>query len=108
MIVSIAQIRTGLIRFIEQEVAAKAVDFDKFKVNFILPRLPKLIDKVFVQYQDNVLFKDYFDENGNVNIDELYNDAKEASKKTGKFNFAGLIFAESDFNKMYEYIKNVG
>ena len=107
MIVSISQIKTGIIRFIEQEIAAKATDFDRFKVNFVLPRIPKLIDKLFVQYQDNILFKQYFDENGNVNLDELYNDVKEASKKTGKFLFAGLIISESDFIKMYEYIKNV-
>lgn len=107
MIVSISQIRTGIVRYVEQEIAAKAVDIDKFKINFVLPRIPKIIDKMFLQYKDNELFKHYFDENGNINLDELYNDAKNAAKKTGKFNLSGIIFSEDDFVKMYDYIKNV-
>lgn len=107
MIVNITQIRTGIIRFVEQEIGAKATDFDKFKINFISARLPKTIDKMFIQYKDNEFFKHYFDENGNINLDELYNDVKEAARKTGKFNLAGIIFDETDIVKLYEYIKNV-
>jgi hypothetical protein len=107
MIVSIDQIQNGVVRFIENEISAKAVGFDKFKVNFVLPKVPKIISDLMVQYKDNILLKEYFDENGNVKLNELYNSAKTAMQKSGQFTFAGLIFKEADVDLMYEYIKSM-
>ena len=107
MIVSISQIQHGVVRFVENEIAKKAVDWDKFKIHYIIPKLPKIVGDTIIKYQDNVFFKEHFDENGNVKLDEVYSSAKEAMQKTGQFTFAGLIFKEADVDLLYEYIKSV-
>ena len=63
--------------------------------------------KNFVVYVSARIKKNYDNKSFNINLDELYNDAKNAAKKTGKFNLSGIIFSEDDFVKMYDYIKNV-
>ena len=105
MIVSINQIQNGIIRYVKTEIESKAVNFNKLKINFALEVMPGVIEKLFVEYKDNIFFAPYFDENGNVKLDELYNALKAAANKTGKFTFAGIIFSEDDIMKMYEYIR---
>jgi hypothetical protein len=46
-----------------------------------------------------------FDENHNVNIDEVHTMAKAAIQKSGPFNLMGVIFNESDIDKLYNYIR---
>ena len=107
MIVSINQIQNGIVRFVENEIAKKAVNWDKFKINFIIPKIPKAVAEMLTQCQDNILFKDYFNEDGNIKLDEVYNNAKIAIQKSGQFTFSDLIFKESDIDLMYEYIKSI-
>lgn len=106
MIVNIEQIQNGVMKFIDAEIGAKAVGFNKFAVYFILPKVTKTVPDLVTQYKDNPMFKDYFDENGNVKLDELYNNAKSAIAKSGQFTLYGLIFTEADIDKLYEYIKS--
>jgi actin-related protein len=49
--------------------------------------------------------KDYFDENGNIHLDEVYNTAKTAIRKSGQIQMFGIIFSESDVDKLYSFIK---
>jgi hypothetical protein len=47
-----------------------------------------------------------FDENNNIDLDLVYNMSKDAVKKSGQFVLCGIIFNETDIDKIYTYIKN--
>lgn len=107
MIATIEQIQNAVVRFIDMEIGAKATGFTKFSVYFMLPKISNTVRDMIIQYKDNPLFKDYIDKDGHIKVDELYNSAKTAISKSGQFTMYGLIFNESDIDKLYEYIKSV-
>jgi hypothetical protein len=49
--------------------------------------------------------KDFMDENGNIELDKVYSQAKEAIQKSGQFEMYNIIFNETDIDKLYGYIK---
>lgn len=102
MVVNVEQIQNGITKYIELEIAQKAVGFKKFGIYFMMPT----INKQVVNYLDKFrnIMPDTFDENGNVKVDAVYNSAKEAIKKSGQFEFMGIIFNETDIDKLYTYI----
>ena len=104
MFVNTEQIQMGVTNFIEQEIAMKAVGFQKFATYFVLPKINKVVEHYIKQLKDNPIVKDFFNENGDVNIDELYNMAKMAVRKSGQFAVYGVILNENDIDKMYTYI----
>ena len=101
MFVNTERIQIGVTNYIEQEVASKAVGVQKFITYFALP---KVIAHYMVQLKDNPIMKDMFNENGDVNVDEVYNIAKQAVRKSGQFAVYGVILDESDIDKIYAYI----
>lgn len=106
MTVTIQQIQTGVTQFIEQEIAQKAVGFKKFTVYFMLPQVVNKVPGLIESYRSNQLFADLFNETGNVDLDKLYNMAKVAIAKSGQIELAGIIFNETDVDKLYSYIRN--
>ena len=106
MTVSVQQIQTGLINYIEQEIAQKAVGLKKFMVYMLIPQLSNKVPSLLQQYHQNPIFIDFFDESGNVHLDSLYQTAKTAIAKSGQIEYAGIIFNETDIDKLYSYIKN--
>ena len=106
MVVTVQQIQNGLINYIEQEIAQKAVGLKKFMVYMLIPQLTNKVPTLLQQYHQNPIFMDFFDENGNVHLDSLYQTAKIAITKSGQIEYAGIIFNETDIDKLYSYIKN--
>lgn len=104
MFVNTEQIQIGVTNFIEQEIAAKAVGFQKFATYFVLPKINKVIEHYMQVLKENPIVADFFNENGDVNIDELYNMAKMAVRKSGQFAVYGVLLNESDIDKIYAYI----
>lgn len=106
MMVTLEQVQMGVVEFIEKEIGTKATGFKKFGVYFLLPTVKKSV----VDYMNKIkaFMPNLFDENGNVNLDEFYNTAKDAIKKSGQFEFMGIIFNETDIDKLYSYIKHTG
>ena len=104
MFVNTQQVQIGVTNFIEQEIASKAVGFQKFATYFVLPKVNKVIEQYMVQLKDNPIVSDMFNENGDINIDELYNMAKQAVRKSGQFAVYGVLLDESDIDKIYAYI----
>ena len=106
MVVNLEQVQMGVISFVENEIGAKATGFRKFGVYFMLPTIKKSV----VNYMNKIkgFMPDSFDENGNIDLDEFYNTAKNAIKKSGQFEFMGVIFNETDIDKLYSYIKSTG
>ena len=103
--VNTQQIQIGVSNFIENEIAKRAVGFNKFAVYFAMPIVNKQITQYIETFSKNALTKDMFDENMNVDIDAVYNMAKGAVRKSGQFVFYGIVFNETDIDKLYTYIK---
>lgn len=106
MKVNVQQVQRGIINFIDNELGQKAVGINKFAIYFLLPQIPNKINALYGTYKNNPMFKDFFDESGNVDLDKLYNTSKEAIRKSGQVEYMGIIFNESDIDKLYNYIKN--
>lgn len=105
MFVNAEQIQLGISRFVENEIANKAVGFNKFVVCFVTPLATKKITQYVNTLADNPLMAEIFDGDRNVNLDEVYNMAKSAVQKSGQFTYMGMIFNETDIDKLYNYIR---
>lgn len=105
MFVNKEQVQIGVTNFAENEIAKKAVGVNKFMIYFAMPIISKKIMQYIDTYSTNPLTKDLFDENNNINIDTVYNMAKTAVQKSGQFMVYGIIFNESDIDRLYAYIK---
>lgn len=96
--------------YIENEIAKKAVGVQKFATYFFTIAYADKATKMIADLQDNPMIKPLgvFDELGNIDLDVLYNTAKQAIQKSGQFTVAGIIFNESDVDRLYEYVKRAG
>ena len=105
MFVNTQQVQVGIANFIENEIAKKAVGANKFIVYFALPIINKKVTQTINDFAQNPLTKHLFDENNNVDVDTVYNMAKSAVQKSGQFVYYGIVFNETDIDKLYTYIK---
>lgn len=104
MIVNLEQVKVGVSNFIDREIGAKAVGKMKFAVYFFAPLIVQKATKYIVDLKS--FAPELFDENNNIDLDKLYGMAKEAIKKSGQFEMAGIFFNESDVDRLYSYIKH--
>ena len=105
MVVTIQQVERGVCNYIEEEIAKKSTGALKFGVYFMLPTIQKKMRTLIQQFQTNELTKDFFGDNGNLNLDMVYNNAKSAIQKSGQIEMYGVILNESDVDKLYNYIR---
>ena len=106
MFVNTQQIQIGITNFIEREIASKAVGFQKFATYLVLPKVNQFVANYVNRLKGDIVGKDFFNENGDLNIDEAYNLSKQAIRKSGQFTLYGVILGETDIDKIYEYIKS--
>ena len=106
MMVNLEQVQIGVTNFIDREIGAKATGFKKFGVYFLMPTIKKTISDYLLKIKG--FMPDMFDENNNIDLDKFYNIAKDAIRKSGQFEFMGIIFNETDVDKLYSYIKSTG
>ena len=104
MIVNVQQIQNGVINYMEQEIARQSVGVSKFGIYFMMPGIRNMVGQKILEYNKSEFFTELFDQNGNVKIDEVYNYAKEAIRKSGNVTIGNMIFNESDIDKLYQYI----
>lgn len=104
----LTDIELGVMNYIHQEIAAKATGLTKFLIytgSFLgATKGEKLITRYLPMLQN----MDLIDEEGNIDIEALYNAAKQGIKQSGSFEFKGIIFDEKDIDKLYNYINNKG
>jgi hypothetical protein len=106
MYVTIEQVKIGAMNFMDREIASKAVGAQKFFTYMAMPIIGKKIENYAVSFSQSPATADFFNENGSVNIDEIYNMAKTAVQKSGQFSVYGVILGETDIDKIYNYIKS--
>lgn len=111
--VTIAQAQQGLVKFVDAEVVPRLSVTEKLLVGggmgLVTARLPEILSK----YADNKVFSAlgiYDRENGEVDIDALYNAAKpyigpDPVPVTVPFVGLKLKFTQREFDTLYKYIK---
>lgn len=107
MIVNIDQARTGVKKYIENEIAYKASGLTKFMVYFALPSIDSTVYSYINKMKTNDIFADLFDHDGNLQLDKIYDRAIFAADKSGKIYLDkfGLSLDRSDVEKIYSYIR---
>lgn len=103
MIVSIEQVQNGVVNYIDNEVIPKASSAKKFAICFVTPIIKHKV-AVYIDKSRNLL-PELFDENGNVVIDKVYNYSKDAIRRSGQIEVYGMVFGETDIDKLYTCIK---
>lgn len=100
---SIDQIILGVERYFENEIGSKATGLKKFASYFVFAsyknKLPQMINETTSQLGIPT-------QDGMIDIESVYQYAKEAYKHTGQFTVAGIIFNESDIDKLYNEVRN--
>lgn len=105
MFVNTEQIQMGITNFMENELGKKATGANKFFVYMAMPLVNKKVSQYLESFSSNPLTQDFFDENKNVDLDRVYNMAKSAIQKSGQFVYMGIVFNESDIDKLYTSIR---
>lgn len=108
MLVNTDQVRIGIKKFIENELAHKATGVTKFMIYFMMPGMDKKVLDYVVQMQNNDMFEEMFDENKNLYLDKVYDRALFAVDKVGNkvlLEKYGIALDRSDLEKIYSYIR---
>ena len=108
MLVNTDQVRMGVKKYIEHELAQKATGVTKFMIYFIMPSMDKKVTAYITKAQDNEMFEDMFDENKNICLDKVYDRAIFAAEKSGNkilLEKYGISLDRSDIEKIYSYIR---
>lgn len=92
MTLSINEVEERVLKYIDNEIGSKAVGLQKFMTYFVT-----------FTYKNKI--KALADANGNIDIDTLYTNAKEAVRRTGQFTVANIIFNETDIDILYNYLR---
>jgi hypothetical protein len=110
MLVNTDQIRIGVKKYIENELAQKASGVTKFVIYFVMPSMDKKITDYIHQLHGNDMFADMFDENKNIYLDRVYERAVYAAEKSGNkilLEKYGISLDRGDLEKIYSYIREI-
>ena len=102
----LTDIELGIIEYIQNEIAVKATGVLKFLIYTGSFLGATKGEKLIAQYLPILKNMALIDEEGNIDIEALYDAAKLGIKQSGSFEFKGIIFDEKDIDKLYNYIKN--
>lgn len=102
MVASIEQVQRGVRTYVEREIASQATGFRKFAVCFFATQIDKYTSDYLTKMRS--LMPEMFDSFGGVHLEAFYNNAKNAIRQSGQFELMGVIFNESDVDKLYNYI----
>ena len=108
MTVNTDQVRLGIKKYIEYELAQKATGVTKFMIYFIMPSMDKTVQEYINKMQSNEIFSEMFDESKNLCLDKVYDRAVFAVEKSGNKVYIdkyGIALDRSDIEKIYTYIR---
>ena len=105
MNVTVDQLKSGIKKFVENEIAYKATGVTKFLTYFMLPSLDREINSMVCKIKDISIFDEFFTPEGNIFLDEVYSRATQAVEKSGKIviDKFQLALDRSDLEKIYHY-----
>lgn len=107
MNVTIDQMHRAIMTFAEEEIAAKAVGFNRFATYFLIGSLANRPDKTVGALLDTPFIKmtDIVDSDGSIKADELYSAARGAMDKCHSITLAGITFTSADIDKLYTILQ---
>lgn len=108
MLANTDQIRIGVKKYIENELAHKATGATKFIIYFVMPAMDKKVMDYITKMQDNEMFDEMFDDNKNIYLDKVYDRAIFAIEKSGNkilLEKYGISLDRNDIEKAYSYIR---
>ena len=108
MIVNTDQVRMGIKKYVECELAQKASGVTKFMIYFVMPSIDKKVNAYISSMQSNEMFEDMFDDNKCVYLDKVYDRAVFAVEKSGNKIYVdkyGIALDRNDIEKIYSYIR---
>jgi imidazolonepropionase-like amidohydrolase len=108
MLVNTDQVRIGVKKYVENELAYKATGLTKFMIYFVMPSIDKKVIDYINKAKENNMFDDLFNPDGCVQLDKVYDRAIFAVDKTGNkilLEKYGLSLDRGDIEKIYQYIR---
>ena len=105
MTVTVDQLKLGIKKFVENEIAYKATGLTKFLTFFMLPSIDKEVSSMVSKIKEISIFDEFFTPEGNILLDEVYSRAIQAVDKSGKIVIEKFQLAldRSDLEKIYHY-----
>jgi hypothetical protein len=105
MTVTVDQLKSGIKKFVENEIAYKATGLTKFLTFFMLPSIDKEVSSMVSKIKEISIFDEFFTPEGNILLDEVYSRAIQAVDKSGKIVIEKFQLAldRSDLEKIYHY-----
>ena len=105
MTVTVDQLKSGIKKFVENEIAYKATGVTKFLTFFMLPSIDKEVSSMVSKIKEISIFDEFFTPEGNIFLDEVYSRAIQAVDKSGKIVIEKFQLAldRSDLEKIYHY-----
>lgn len=91
----------ALSAYIEQELVPKAGGLQKVMLYMALPVINAQTPQMVQQYAPALKLLDGLTDDGMIDLDKMYPALKDAVHKAGKVPVAGIIFDESDVDKLY-------
>lgn len=104
----LADIELGTAEYIQQEIASKATGPLKFLIYTGTFLGASMLEKNVQKYSGLLKQMEVLNDQGDIDIDKLYNAAKQGIQKSGSFEYKGIIFSENDIDKLYSFIKRRG
>jgi hypothetical protein len=105
---NIEQIQRAITEYFNQEILSKTTGLKKFTTDLAFNLYKPQIPKIFLRLVNNPLIKGtgVIDENNLIDVDTLYEHAKNAIQHSGQIEFMGILFNDADVDKLYTFIKN--
>lgn len=90
-------------QYLEQELAPQSSGLQKVALYLALPVVINKAPQMLEQYKGLLALVDGVAEDGNLELDVVYKQVKEAMHKAGKIPVMGIIFDETDIDKIYAH-----
>jgi len=88
-------------QYLENELAPKSAGLQKVALYLAIPVITAKAPELIEQFRPALGYLDALTEDGMIELDALHPRLKDAVHKAGKVPVMGIIFDESDVDKLY-------
>lgn len=108
MKVNIEQAQRIVTEYFNKEILAKTTGLKKLTTGLLFNLYAFNMPNLLIQLANNPFIKatGVVDGSNFIDLDLLYTGAKDAMQKCGQVEFAGILFNDTDIDKLYNYAKN--
>lgn len=99
--ISAENLGLALGNYLETELVPQSTGLQKVGLYLAIPTLQGKAPEMLKQFMPALSFLDSMNDDGTICLDGLYPKIKEAVHKAGKVPVMGIIFDETDVDKLY-------